>query len=87
MSPEATSADLESVPGIGPKIASDLRSLAIFTVGDLNGKDPEKMYRSLEARAGMHLDRCLLYVFRCAVYYASNDEHDPEKLKWWHWKD
>ncbi len=24
----------------------------------------------------------LLYVFRCAVYYASNDIHNPELLKW-----
>jgi hypothetical protein len=21
------------------------------------------------------------------VYYASNAEHDPEKLKWWNWKN
>jgi len=26
-----------------------------------------------------HIHR--LYVFRCAVYYASNDIHDPELLK------
>jgi hypothetical protein len=29
----------------------------------------------------------MLYVFRTAVYYASNSKHDPEKLKWWNWKD
>ena len=28
----------------------------------------------------------MLYVFRCALYYASNDIHDPELLKWWNWK-
>jgi hypothetical protein len=33
------------------------------------------------------VDRCMLNVFRCAVYYASNDIHDPELLKWWNWKD
>lgn len=27
------------------------------------------------------------HVFRCAVYYAEHEEHDPEKLKWWYWKD
>lgn len=31
-------------------------------------------------------DRCLLYVFRCAVYYASRAKHDPEVLKWWNWR-
>ncbi|MBC8473125.1 MAG: pathogenicity locus, partial [Planctomycetes bacterium] len=30
---------------------------------------------------------CMLYVLRCAVYYASNTEHDPDLLKWWNWKD
>jgi hypothetical protein len=87
MSPEATSTDLESVPGIGLKTAADLRTPGIFYVDDLKGRDPEQLYRTLEARTGCHVDRCMLYVFRCAVYYASSDERDPEKLKWWHWKD
>ncbi|MBL7185950.1 MAG: hypothetical protein ISS70_06470 [Phycisphaerae bacterium] len=29
----------------------------------------------------------MLYVLRCAVYYASNAERDPELLKWWNFKD
>jgi Pathogenicity locus len=33
------------------------------------------------------VDRCVLYVFRAAVYFASNKKHDEEKLKWWNWKD
>jgi hypothetical protein len=36
---------------------------------------------------GQHVDRCVLYVFRCAVYFASESKHDPELLKWWNWKD
>jgi hypothetical protein len=32
-------------------------------------------------------DRCLLYVFRCAVYYASTARPSPAKLRWWNWKD
>ncbi|WP_367344139.1 helix-hairpin-helix domain-containing protein [Methanomethylovorans sp.] len=35
----------------------------------------------------MKIDRCMLYVFRCAIYCASNEEHDPQLLKWWSWKD
>jgi hypothetical protein len=33
-------------------------------------------------------DRCLLYVFRGAVYFAETDEdkREREKLKWWNWK-
>jgi nucleotidyltransferase/DNA polymerase involved in DNA repair len=87
MSPEATSMDLKSVPGIGPRIAADLRSIGIFKSDDLKGRDPEQLYRALEERVGHRVDRCVLYVFRCAVYFASNERHDPERLKWWHWKD
>jgi hypothetical protein len=68
-------------------MAAELRAIGIGKVSDLKGEDPEQLYQALEARAGRHIDRCVLYAFRCAVYYASNDEHDPEKLKWWNWKD
>lgn len=78
---------LEVIPGIGPSLAKDLESLGIQIVADLKGKDPEKMYRELEKRVGAHVDRCVLYTFRCAVYFASHAKHDPEKLKWWNWKD
>jgi hypothetical protein len=87
MSPEASIAGLVSVPGVGPSIAADLRTIGICSVEDLKGKDPEQLYRALEESTGRHVDRCVLYVFRCAVYYASSEERDPEKLKWWHWKD
>jgi len=33
------------------------------------------------------VDRCVLYVYRLAVYFAENETHEPEKLKWWNWKD
>ena len=42
---------------------------------------------ALSALRGRKMDRCVLYVFRCAVYFASESEHDPELLKWWNWKD
>ena len=44
------------------------------------------MYEALCEKRG-HQDRCLLYVFRCAVYFAERKRHDPELLKWWNWKD
>ncbi|MEZ5335671.1 MAG: helix-hairpin-helix domain-containing protein [Methanolobus sp.] len=50
-------------------------------------KDPEKLLPAIVDFQGMHVDRCMLYVFREAVYFASNEEHDTELLKWWKWKD
>jgi hypothetical protein len=45
------------------------------------------MYDNLRVMRGGYMDRCVLYVFRCAVYFANNSTHDPELLKWWNWKD
>jgi Pathogenicity locus len=78
---------LESVPGVGRSIAQDLRDLGFRKVSDLRRRDPERMYRDLCRLRGASIDRCQLYVFRCAVYYASRPQHRPELLKWWNWKD
>ncbi len=78
---------LEEIPGVGPSIAADLQRLGYERVPQLRGEDPERIYAELVRLEGRPVDRCLLYVFRCAVYYASETRHDPEKLKWWTWKD
>jgi hypothetical protein len=82
-----TSVDLQRIPGVGPSIAQDLLALDVRQVADLDGADPEELYERLCTMRGEHIDRCVLYVFRCAVYFASNDVHDAERLKWWNWKD
>ncbi len=77
--------DLQHIPGVGPKITRTLNSLGYQCVADLVDEDPERMYREL-CRDG-HVDRCVLYVFRCAVYFAGRKTHNPELLKWWNWTD
>ncbi len=77
---------LTIIPGVGKSIAADLNGIGIFSVEELNGKDPEVLYQLLNKKQGVILDRCLLYVMRCAVYFASHKTHDPELLKWWKWK-
>jgi hypothetical protein len=79
--------ELKLIPGVGDKIAGDLLALGCRSVEDLKGRDPEELYLALCAYKGEQVDRCVLYVFRSAVYYASYREHDPELLKWWNWKD
>jgi nucleotidyltransferase/DNA polymerase involved in DNA repair len=78
---------LDTIPGIGEKLSGKLNLIGIHKVSDLKNKDPEKLYRKLEETTGTHMDRCILYTFRSAVYYASRTKHDPEKLQWWNWKD
>lgn len=77
------------IPGVGKSIAQDLVNINIETIAQLKGKDPQTLYDQSNAYAGMVQDRCLLYVFRCAVYYADTPpaHRDPEHLKWWNWKE
>ena len=79
--------NLQRIPGVGKSIANDLWEIGITKVDDLKGRSPEQLYAKSNQHAGVIQDRCLLYVFRCAVYYASNSKHDEEKLKWWNWKE
>ena len=77
------------IPGVGKSIANDLWNIGIRTVADLKKKDPAYLYDLSNQYAGVVQDRCLLDTFRCAVYYAktAKSKRDPEKLKWWNWKD
>ena len=79
--------ELEAIPGVGKAIAEDLENIGIHKVSDLKDKDPERLYQRSNRYEGVVQDRCLLYVFRGAVYYASHKRHSPKKLKWWNWKD
>jgi hypothetical protein len=79
--------DLQIIPGVGKEISEDLWNIGIRSVQDLKGRNPECLYQELCEFEGTKIDRCMLYVLRCAVYYASNIEHDPRLLKWWNWKD
>lgn len=88
MSRQKDSGDsLQDIPGIGPNLARHLREIGFNDPSELRNQDPERMYARLCEHHGGSMDRCVLYAFRCAVYYASNEEQDPELLKWWHWKD
>lgn len=79
--------ELMRIPSVGEKTARDLWGMGIRSAGDLSGRDPQELYDELCLGQGYTVDRCMLYVLRCAVYYASNERHEPELLKWWNWKD
>ena len=79
--------ELEAIPGVGARIAAVMEALGIREVSDLRGRDPEELYAKECLLKGYQEDRCALYVWRTAVYYADHETRDPEKLKWWYWKD
>jgi len=77
---------LQEIPGVGPSIAADLRALGIRSVAQLRRRNPQRLYDRLSELRGPQ-DPCVLYVLRCAVYYASTPRPKPDLLKWWNWKD
>lgn len=79
--------ELQTIPGVGKSISLDLWNLGIRSVRDLRTKSPEELYEQHCRRVGMKVDRCLLYVIRCAVYFATTKKPKPELLFWWNWKD
>ena len=79
----ASSDDLTCIPGVGPRMAADLKQLGHPTVSSLVGADPDRLYKRICEPEPV--DRCVLYVFRCSVYYAEGGR-DTERLKWWSWK-
>jgi hypothetical protein len=81
--------ELRQIPGVGKSIANDLWNIGIRSISDLKNEDPQLLFELSNKYAGVTQDRCLLYVFRCAVYFANTEKskHDPEMLKWWNWKD
>ena len=83
----STQQKFQRVPGVGPSIGADLVDLGVQGLDDLAGRCPEALYRDLIDLRQAHIDRCVLYVFRCAVYFAKTANPDAEKLKWWRWKD
>lgn len=79
--------ELMQIPGVGKSIANDLLNIGVTSISQLKDRSPEELYHLSNKFAGVVQDRCLLYVFRCAVYFASEKEHEKKKLDWWYWKD
>ncbi|MES2703902.1 MAG: helix-hairpin-helix domain-containing protein [Bacteroidota bacterium] len=81
--------ELQQIPGVGKSIANDLWNIGIKSIAQLRGKDPQRIFDESNAYAGVVQDRCLLYVFRGAVYYAETpaERREAELLKWWSWKN
>ena len=79
--------ELQSIPGIGPSLARDLCALGVRRIADLARRDPERLYQRLNRLSGSRQDPCVLYAFRCAVYFARTARPRPDLLKWWNWKN
>ncbi len=75
------------IPGVGKSIAQDFLDLGFNSSSELAGQNADELYDRLNKLKGQKTCRCMLYVFRCAIYFVSEKEHDPVLLNWWMWKD
>ena len=78
--------DLQRIPGVGPAMEKRLVKLGFRSVAQLGGQTAEEIYARDCALEGEALDRCVLYVYRLAVYFSEGGR-ESEQLKWWNWKD
>jgi hypothetical protein len=83
---EKNEEELTVIPGVGESTKRDFILLGINKVSELKGCGPQELYDRLCEITQAKQDRCVLYVYRCAVYYAEGGR-DSEKLKWRNWKD
>jgi Pathogenicity locus len=79
--------EFRTIPGVGKSIAEDLWSLGLRSFADLKEQNPEALYEQLCVQQRTKVDRCMLYVFRCAIYFVSHEAHEAHLLLWWNWKD
>lgn len=79
--------ELCKIPAIGKAGAEDLWIIGVRKISDLRDKNPYVLYERLNSHSGRINDICVLYMLRCAVYFATETRHDRRKLTWWYWKN
>jgi hypothetical protein len=70
---------LESIPNIGPAIASKLRLLGYKEPSELAGQDPYIIYKKLCSLTHKRHDPCLLDIFISAISFCNGNPAKP----WW----
>jgi len=71
--------DLIQIPGVGKSLATDLWNIGITSIAGLKGQNPDKLYDLSNVFAGTVQDRCVLYVFKCAVYFADSRQTNTKR--------
>ena len=79
--------ELSRIPNVGKATEKDLIAMGYTTVESLKGRTARQLYDEECALRGELIDRCQLYLYRAVEYFINTPEPDPQKLKWWYWKD
>ena len=82
--------EFRRIPGVGTAIAEDMWSVGLRSIDDLKNRDPQELYDAICTQQGTLVDRCMLYVMRCAgivgdglfgSIFSRNDQYLPRYLK------
>ncbi|MBK9737468.1 MAG: pathogenicity locus [Saprospiraceae bacterium] len=79
--------EFQVIPSVGKACALDFWNIGLRSVDELSGQNPNVLYHKLNNITGVRHDICMLYTFRCAVYFVTEKNHEKQKLNWWYWKD
>ena len=83
---EALASPMMRIPRMDVRSARDLIDVGIRELYQLQGRSPETLFEDARAKKPKIPDHRLPY-FRMAVYFAENEDHDPEKLQPSYWMD
>lgn len=70
---------LSDLRNVGKATLGDLHLLGISTLEQLAARDPDQLYRELEARTRSRQDPCVRDVFAATIHQARTGE----ALDWW----
>ena len=79
--------ELRKIPNVGKQTEQYLIAMGYRSIESLRGKRAEELYAEECRLRGFELDRCQLYIYRALEYYLNTENPDPQKCKWWLWKD
>lgn len=79
--------ELRQIPNVGTQTEQDLIAMGYTTIASLRGKRAEELYAEECRLRGCLIDRCQLYLYRAVEYFVNAENPDPDKCKWWLWKD
>lgn len=72
--------EFQTIPSIGKQFAENLMQLGFYSLKEIRGKDPAKLFDRLELQTGVWIDPCVEDQFRLVVYYS---DHPDSALNWW----
>ncbi len=79
--------ELRNIPNVGKRTEKHLIAMGYDTIGSLRGRTAQQLYDEECALRGCTVDRCQLYLYRAVEYFVNSADPDPDKCRWWLWKD